>query len=251
MPAEDLKEFVRKRPPFFWWLLANLLAVAFAVVSWTTCLYIFNYPEKPGNYDILRKLKRLAPVANFSPADSPPGDPANPRIAFKKFFPLNDQRLEALNVALKRNYLTNYKDPTFLTYVEGDFTVSLVRELHAGDFFFPGLAVLAQAFVETEESGETAPYPVMIELLLPTDGSISPEIYQQGDLLSLGKSTHRAAVVSVAKLGSHEEPVICLSIIPLAYEHYLGADGTPLPLVPPDPLNLSAPFPVLEQNRTR
>ena len=55
---KDLTEIIRKRPPIFWWILANLLAGAFAVASWTVCLYVFNFPERARNYELLRKLER-------------------------------------------------------------------------------------------------------------------------------------------------------------------------------------------------
>ena len=249
MPAEDIKEFIRKRPPFFWWTLANLLAAAFAVISWTTCLYIFNYPEKPANYEILRSLKRLAPVTAFTPADAPDGDPADPKIAFRKFFSLDDSRLESLNLAQKRDYLTNYEESTLLTYIEGDFIVSDVEQLTADHIFHPGLAIRAQATVETGERDEEALYPVVIELLLPTAESPTETFFKKGDSLTLSRATHRAAVLAVTKLGTQEKPLVCLTVVPLSSDNYRAPDATPLPLSPPDPLNLEATFPVMQANR--
>lgn len=251
MAKEDIKEFIRKRPPIFWWVLANLLAGAFAVISWTTCLYIFNYPERPSNYEILRKLNRITPVTEFTPADCPDGDPADPKIAFKKFFPLKDKRVKALNLAQKRNYLTNYQDPSPLTYVEGDYIVSDIQQLSETDFFSPGLAVRAQATVQTEERDEAAAYPVVIELLLPTAETPTNNFYKKGDTITLARATHRAVVLAVTKLGTPEEPLICLTVVPLSYGHYLATDGTPLPLSPPDPLNVEAPIPVMPINRPK
>ena len=249
MAKEDIKDFIRKPPPFFWWLLANLLAAAFAVISWTTCLYIFNYPERPQNYEILRKLKRLPPVTEFAPKECPDGDPADPKTAFTKFFPLKDKRLDAYNLVRKRDYLTNYKEPSAPTYVEGNFIVSHVRKLTAADFFHPGLAIRAQALVETGETDEAASYPVVIELLLPTAEEPARDYFKPDDTITLSRATHRAAVIAYTKLGTHEEPLICLTVIPLSYGHYLSPDGETLPLSPPDPLNLSASFPTMKENR--
>ena len=53
----------------------------------------------------------------------------------------------------------------------------------------------------------------------------------------------------VCKSGSKEEPLICLTVIPLAYANHQAPDGKPLALTPPDPLNLAAPFPVMKENR--
>lgn len=250
MPSKKTpKENVRRRPPFYWWILANLLAAAFAVVSWTTCLYIFNYPEKPTNYELLRKLKRLPPVAEFTPVESPDGDPANPQVAFRKFFAIEDKALSALNTRLKRNYITNFKKARFVTYLEGDYRVTHLRPLTREDIFHPGMVVRAQAFSlpdEANELNEIADYPVAIELLLPTAGQ-PPEkpFYQLGDTITLKQSAHRAAVLHVTNLGSREEPLIYLTAVPLAYENLRDTDGQPLPLAPPDPVNISAPLPVL------
>lgn len=242
-------ETVKKRPPFFWWILANLLAGAFAVVSWTTCLYIFNYPEKPANYELLRKLKRLAPVAEFTPLESPEGDPANPQVAFRKFFGIAPKALGALNTRLRRNYITNFKDPKFVTYVEGDFRVTELRKLTPDDFFHPGVVVRAQAFVQPDESNELiepTDYPVAIELLLPTAEEVDPAtLYRVNDTIKLKDEAHRACVLYATNLGSREEPLIYLTLVPLAYENYKDAEGRPLPLASPDPIRISAPFPLM------
>ena len=252
MSRDENKEFFRKRPPIFWWILAIILAAAFAVVSWTTCLHIFNFPEKAENYLLLRKLKRLVPIRNFPPSETPDGDPASPKVAFKKFFPIEDRALEALNTRLKRNYLTNYKESKFVTYVEGDYRITHLRPLASTDFFHPGVAVRAQAFVppdEANELDEAVNYPVVLELLLPTDGEIGEPLFKAGDLLALSTIKHRTAVLHVTKLGGREDPLICLTVVPLSYENYRSAGGASLPLSPPDPLNLSAPFPVMGENR--
>lgn len=246
---EELKKFIRSRPSIFWWTLAHLLAAAFAVISWTTCLYIFRFPERASNYQILRKLKRLTPITEFTPADSPEGDPADPKAAFKKFFPLDAGELDALNTRLKRNYITNFKEPGFLTYVEGDFRITDVEALTSADLFHPGLALRAQAVVELDERDGTADYPVVIELLLPTAEEPPGDLFRTGEVLSLARATHRAAVLAVTKLGSREEPLICLTAVPLAYEHLRDIDKQTLPLAPPDPLNVTATFPAMEVNR--
>ena len=55
----NVEEPPPKRPPYFWWALANALALCFAVVSWMVCLHVFGNPEIPRNYEILRKIGRL------------------------------------------------------------------------------------------------------------------------------------------------------------------------------------------------
>ena len=252
MPRDAIQKIARKRPPIFWWILANLLAAAFAVISWTTCLYIFNFPEKAANYDLLRKLKRLPPVLDFAPSEAPEGDPANPKVTFKKFFPVEERALDALNARLKRNYLTNFKDGSYLTYVEGDYRVTELRPLTTTDFFHPGLALRLQAFVvpdEVNELNEATDYPVVLELLLPGSEDLNASFFKVGDLLSFNMPAHRLAVLHVSRVSERSEPVICLTAVPLSYVNHRNADGKALPLAPPDPLNLVAPFPVMKENR--
>lgn len=254
MPRKEIKEFIRKRPSIFWWTLANLIAAAFAIVSWTTCLYIFNFPEKTANYELLRKLKRLPPVQSFTPKESPEGDPATPKVAFKRFFPIEDKALTALNAKLKRNYLTNFKDGKFVIYVEGDYRVTHLRPLTPTDFFEPGIAVRAQAFVAPDalnELTEPTDYPVVLEILLPLGRKGGQPPFKVGDIVKFNMTTHRTAVLHVTRHGSKEDPLICLTVVPLAYENHQASDGTPLALAPPDPLNLIAPFPVMKENRKK
>lgn len=249
MSREAVKEFIRSRPSIFWWTLLNALAAAFAVASWSICLYLFKFPERPTNYDVLRKLQRLTPVVAFDPLEAEDGTSAEPQDLLKRFYSLPDDQLAAYNRHFKRNYLTNFAKPEVVNYVEGSYRVTGARLLTPQDLFHPGLVVRAQATVLTDELTEPSPYPVIIELLLPTAEDPAPDLFPAGHVFTFSKVDHRAYILHAARIGSPNEPTACLTVVPLAYPNYLAPDGAPLALAPPDPLNMAATFPVMEQDR--
>lgn len=249
MARKKIKEFIKRRPSIFWWTLANLLAAAFAITSWTLCLYLFRFPERPANYDLLRKLKRLDPVVSYPALDAPKGDSYDPQSLLTKFYSMSGDQLAAHNLAFKRNYLTNFKKAKVINYLEGTYRVENTRLLTAEDFFHPGIVVHAQATVQPDELNEPSPYPVFLELLLPTKEEPAVIPFKKGDSLPLSRTYHRALILHAAKRGTANEPAVCLTAVPLSFENYKAPDGQLLPLAAPDPLNMSAPFPVLEENR--
>ena len=232
----------KKRPSIFWWTLAHLLAIAFAAAAWTTCLYVFNYPEKPGNYEILRKLGRLTPVTAFAPLEAPEGSGADPEDLYKRFFPQAPDDLAALNLQFRRNYIRNYRDtdPRFTIYVEGEFQVESIKPLSPTDFFHPGLRVRAQARVRPDELSEPGPYPVFLDLLLPGPNSPENPPFAEEDLIRLEHISHRATLLHAARTNIAGEPAILATTVPLAYANYRASDGSTLPLSAPASLNLSA-----------
>ena len=86
-----------RRPAYFWWLLANALALCFAVVSWTVCLHVFGNPEIPRNYEILRKIHRLPELKRYTVLDVPNGSLLDPKGLYSRFFGLSPDQLTRLN----------------------------------------------------------------------------------------------------------------------------------------------------------
>ena len=234
----------KKRPSIFWWSLAHLLAIAFAAAAWTTCLYVFNYPEKPGNYDLLRQIGRLPPVTEFDPLKAPDGTATDPEALYKKFFPQKPEDLAGLNLQFRRGYIRNYRkaDPRFTIYVDGNFVVESASLLGEADFFHPGLRIRARALVQPDELSDPAPYPVYLDLLLPTSAEPSTEYFGEGDLLVLEHIDHRAAVLHAARADLAGEAAVLITAAPLAYENFQSDDSAPLSLAAPPELNLAAVF---------
>ena len=244
--ARILDEPAPRRPAYFWWLLANGLAVCFAVFSWVICLHIFRHPENPRNYEILRKLKRLPELKRYGMLEAPSAVSLGPKELYRKFFGFDEAGRKRLNEALLRNYLVNFERPLLLTYIEGNYRVQEVRPLGAKDFFEPGFAVRGRAMVKPDEFTEAAPYPVLIEYLFPTVDRAAFSWFKPGDTLSVSKVPNCAAVLNVSKVTVDDEQVLCVTVVPIVYGDYqVGADRS-FSIEPPDYFKPGASFPVFK-----
>ena len=233
-----------RRPAYFWWLLANALALCFAVISWELCPQMFQNVEVPGNYEILRKLHRLPVLQAFSVSDAPYGNGLGPKELNQKYFGWSGKDLERLNGLLMRNYLTNFAHPLLLTYMEGDYQVSRVRALDTADFFNPGFVIRAQALVKPNEFSAPAPYPVHIEYVFPTADVAAAAYFKYGDVLGVKKSPHCAAVVHVGKLAVDGEAALLLTVIPITYGPYQIGSVRSFDTQPPALVRPGAAFPL-------
>lgn len=233
-----------RRPAYFWWLLANALALCFAVISWFVCINVFEHIEVPRNYQILRVLHRLPVLEAYSVLKVPNGNGLGPKELYHEFFGLSAKDLARVNGLLMRNYLTNFARPLLLTYIEGDYQVSRVRALGAEDFFNPGFVIRAQALVKPDEFSAAAPYPVHIEYVFPTADMAAAAYFKSGDVLGVKKSPNCAAVAHVGKLTVDGESALLLTVIPIAYGPYQIGAVRSFDTKPPALLRPGAAFPM-------
>ncbi len=231
-----------RRPSWFWWTLANSLAACFAVLSWVGCLWLFQHPEEPTNYRILKKLGRAPVIQHFTALDAPAGNSSEPRAIYQRFFGLSNKELDTFNHQLLRNYLSNLSKSALVTYVEGDFRVLRVRPLGSDDFFRPGFVVRAQAMVKPDEDRDPAPWPLLVDYLFPTDNPRAASWFSPGDMFVIRKIPNCAAVVHVTRFDEGDEPALCLTVVPVAAGEYeVGSNHkfwiqTPSNLIPSAPL---------------
>ncbi len=236
-----------RRPAYFWWVLANALALCFAVVSWFVCLQIFGNPENPRNYQILGKLSRLPVLKRYTVLDVPNGNALAAKELYKRYFGYTEEQRVRANSLLMRNYLTNFDRPLLLTYVEGDYQVEKVRLLGAGDFLNPGIVIRAQALVKPDDFTKPMPYPVFIEYIFPTHQTEAASSFKVGDILGVKKSPNCAAVVHVSKIINDDEPALLLTVIPIAYGSYQLGDTGSFQIEPPAKLRpTDQAFPVFK-----
>ncbi|MEO8615149.1 MAG: hypothetical protein ABI600_08420 [Luteolibacter sp.] len=235
-----------RRPAYFWWLLANALALCFAIITWAVCLHVFGNPEIPRNYEILGKLGRLPVLKRYTVLDVPNGNALTPKDLYKKYFGTTPDQLVRVNSLLMRNYLTNFDRPLLLTYIEGDYQIIEVRKLNKSDFFNPGAVIRAQAMVKPDDFTKAAPYPVFIEYLFPTDQPAVAGYFKEDDVLSVKKSPNCAAVVHVSKIINEDQPALLLTAIPIAYGSYQIGDAASFTIEPPLKLRPAAGFPVFK-----
>lgn len=236
-----------RRPAYFWWLLANALAVCFAIGSWFICLSIFNHPEVPRNYEILRKLGRLPQLKRYTVLDVPNGNALHAKELYRRYFGYSADERASANTLLMKNYLTNFDRPLLLAYVEGDYQVEAVRKLTSKDFFNPGIVVRAQAMVKPNEFTNPLPYPVIIEYVFPTAEDGVAASFKIGDILNVRKNPNCAAVVHVAAIVRDDEPALLLTVIPIAYGSYQIGSNHTFAIEPPAKLRPSAGFPVMKK----
>ena len=232
------------RPPYFWWLLANALALCFAVISWALCLHVFGHPEIPRNYHFLEKIGRAPELKRHTVLDAPNVAALDPRDLYRRFFALDEEARERLNTVLMRNYLTNFERPLMLSYIQGDYHVEQSRILGAEDFLTPGFAVRARAMVKPDDFTEAAPYPVVIEYLFPTPQVEMAGVFNEGDTLEVRKSPNCAAILHIARTLEDDEPALLLTVVPIAYGPYRIDEHTSFDIEVPERLNPGAVFPL-------
>lgn len=233
------------RPAYFWWLLANALALCFAILSWAVCLHVFGNPEVPANYEILKKLHRTPVLKRYTVLDVPNGNSLPPKDLYRRYFGLKAAERERVNSLLMRNYLTNFDRPLLLTYIEGDYQVIDVRKLEAKDFLDPGVVVRAQALVKPDDFTKATAYPVFIEYIFPTGQDIVNS-FKAGDVLSVRKNPNCAAVVHVDSVINEDVPALMLTVIPIAYGPYQIGATESFVIEPPADLRPGAGFPVIK-----
>ena len=243
--ARSNEEFVARRPAYFWWLLANALALCFAVLSWAVCLNVFGSPELPRNYEILSKVGRTPVLHRYTVLDAPNGVGLAPKELYRKYFGYSEQQLAKVNGLLMRNYLTNFGEPQLLTYIEGDYQIGPVRKLSATDFLDPGIVLQAQALVKPDDFTKPVPYPLFIEYVFPTRQADSAARFSAGDILSVKKNPNCAAVIHVSKIAHGDESALLLTVIPIAYGPYQIGNLGSFEIDPPVKVRPGCRFPIL------
>jgi len=151
-----------------WWVLAYMLAIGIALLTWSWCYNVFTFPEKEQNFNLLNKLGYIEEIEAYTPLNAPPAPAANARYLYELFAKLDDNNIEKLNTELLRSYISNYKDAPVYRYLEGEFRIISVRPLEEDDFLYPGLLIQARAYIKAEANDISSPYPLVIDYYIPT-----------------------------------------------------------------------------------
>ena len=234
-----------KRPPFFWWFLANTLAIAFAITSWVVCLNLFRDPTNPASYKWMTKVGRVDTLVHFSSSNVPePATVSGPRELEARFANFGKSELASLNREFLREYLTNFDKAPLLTVLTGEFRVTEARALSSNDFLFPGIVVKAQALVRPDPVADPLPYPVFIECIFPSTEA-SPDLFPAGESFVLKKESHSAALLNVAMTNHEDREMIFASVVPLNSTKFIPPQGHAFQIKPPEQANLTSQFPAL------
>lgn len=240
---------MERNPPFFWWSLAIMLCFCLAAFSWMKIPPIFANPQDPNNYKLLDKINRLDPIKAFSALDPPEGDIANTENLYSKFGSLNAKELELLNENLIKNYVTNYKQQTLNTYIQGDFRVIKTRVLTQNDRFQNGIAIKVEAMVKMNKFTNSQAFPVWVEIILPNAPASAAENIAQGDLLEINKNPFFASVLYVQRIErTDNDHIMSFTVIPLVYESPWNPprDKEKFNISPPKKLNMDAHLPIFK-----
>lgn len=227
-------ELTPRRTPWYWWALVNILALCFAVASWILAIDVFGRPDVPHNYQILRDMDRAPKFKEFSPQGAPDGRVFSPPETYGWFFELGEEAYASLNSLYRRNYMRNFDDAHAVTYVEGSFQVLTTRPLGEGDFLPQGVAVRAEALVRPDDFSQEAPYPVIIELLVPTANKVAEAQFKPGSRFSLSRAPHLPVVMHVGRYMEADEPSVQVTLLPIGYGGLVTPSGMSIKLEPPE-----------------
>lgn len=241
----DIQDFVKTRPPLFWWLLLNILAITFAICSWVVCLNLFRDPTHPLSYELMYKVGRVPKLEAFLSKKSLPKISKTATAVeidslFRKF---NNDEIAEFNKAVLREYLTNYHKSELLTCLIGDYTVISARPLDSDDFLSSGIVVRAQSTIQPEIDVPPVPYPVRVEIYY-LGADFSKDTFLPGQLISLNKYEDCAALINVSQYDTKEGDSLFLSLVPLRAGPVSDAEKKVLyKISPPEKANLKAGFP--------
>lgn len=206
-----------RRPAWFWWFLANVLALCFAMASWLVCLDVFGRPEVPRHYEALRMIGRIPELRRFAPGDAPAGGALDARGLHAKFAALTDEETRMLRARWLRDLIMNFRDPLGTVYIEGYFDIERIRPLTGDDFISSGILIGARAMVKPDEFSSAAPYPVTMDLFLPSEDPRISSLFASGDKLVLAKGHELPVVIGAWRRKEQGATSIQVQVVPLAY----------------------------------
>lgn len=233
-----------RRPPWFWWFLALILASCFSILCWSLCIAIFNNPEVPRNYEILKKLGRLPEHKAYTSQTAPKHPTGSAAALRKSYLEFTDKEIVTLNNSLMHSYLTNFRANTFCAYLQGTYKVTNARKLTQDDVISEGFAVQLRAHIQPDEYSELAPYPVIAEIIFPTPYADSYKGFHKGDMLEIDITPHFASLLHVEKwVQEDDDTILIFTAVSLASKLRPPHEG-PFDLVPPKEVNLGANYPL-------
>lgn len=244
-PELRLKDDVSPRPAYFWWILANALALCFAVGSWLVCLEVFGNPEVPRNYEILRKIGRQPVLKAYTAENLPDGMELDASGLYSRFYPMDAARLKKFNSSLLRNYLTNFDLSHAVVHADGVYKIEKFRNLGERDFVSRGVLLRLRAMVSPDDGMDPAPFPVLLDCILPTGETDALQKFQVGDMLRLGGADSKVTLLNVARVGKGADALLCFSVVPLAKGAFRVDGEKVVGIELPERLRLSSSFPLM------
>jgi hypothetical protein len=82
--------------------------------------------------------------------------------------------------------------------------------------------------------------------VFPTTETEAAKSFRPADILAVRKSPNCAAIVHIERVVEEDEPLVCLTVIPIAYGPYRVGDGLTFGIEPPSEVRPAAGFPVFK-----
>jgi len=122
--------------------------------------------------------------------------------------------------------------------------VTASRKLTKNDIISEGFAVQLRAYIQPDEYSDSAPYPVIAEIIFPTIYAESYKGFHKGDMIELGITPQFASLLHVGKIvHDDDDTVVVVTAVSLASRIRPPHEG-PFDLVLPKEVNLDAEFPL-------
>jgi hypothetical protein len=165
----------------------------------------------------------------------------------KSYLAFTEDELKIVNRSLLHSYLTQFRQNTFCTYLEGSYRVTATRELNKNDIITKGFAVQLRAYLQPDEYNKIAPYPVIAEIIFPTHYVNSRQGFKKGDVVELGVTPQFASLLHISKIEQpDDDTIIRLTAVSLAQQIRPPHTG-PFDLSPPTEINLHAEYPLFPE----
>ncbi|NBV85901.1 MAG: hypothetical protein EBS01_06490 [Verrucomicrobia bacterium] len=226
------------RDNLFLWTVFLLLLAGVVFCCWLGSFYVFEHPENPRAYRLLKRLNKLPPPVRFELTKAPAGDFLEAQRVFERYSKFTAAQFAYENDILFRNYLRNYGETKRLVpYLTGKYVILKTYELQKTDLFTSGVVILTQS---------TAFPQMLAEIVCPTPAENVKELLsllQPGLEVRLKKTLDLSAIVQV----SHAvDGRLQVTVVPLLYGNYALKNGVgSFSLEPPGILNVAAGFPLV------
>ena len=232
------------RDNLFLWTVFLLLLAGLVFGCWLGSFYIFEHPENPRAYRLLKRLNKLPPPVRFALTKAPAGEFLEAQRVFERYSKFTAAQFAYENDMLLRNYLRNYAETKRLVpYLTGKYVILKAYELQKSDMFTSGVVVLTQA--------STFPQ-ILAEIVCPTPAE------HVGELLSLLKPglevrlQRTLDLSAIVQVNHAVDGRLQLTVVPLLYGNYALKNGVgSFSLEPPDTLHVAAGFPVVRGEEVR
>ena len=227
-----------KRDNLFAWTVFLLVLIGVVFACWIGSFYVFQHPENPRSYGILRKLKKIEPPKRFEPTLAPNGRFYSAKDLLKFYADKTEAEMDQMNLELLQAYIGNYGVRELqVPYLMGNFSVLKSRTLTKADLIPSGQVALARSLEEPK---------LWIEQLYPADGEYVDDLrgmLQPGVEIKLERTYDLSAVLHVER---YADGILQVTIVPLNYDSYGLGDGREVRLSPPPMPNLAAVLPLMD-----